>query len=298
MLPLFVFLGGLTLLRDLAHFPIPALALLLAAFLTYVYVGVRLESTAKPAFILLVAALLRLLLLPLPPSLSDDMLRYVWDGRVVNHGHNPYLLAPESPELAPLRDDLWQQMPHKEVPTVYPPLALGLFSISSLLPRPMLGLKILLCLADLLTCWLLLRLAQGLGLPRGRALWYAWNPLVCLEIAGMGHVDALMTCAMVAAVGLMILRPARSAGAAAAAAAGVLAKLVPLVAIPLWARATARPWIFLAVSLVILLIAFSPLVLSTGGVPPGLVTYGVSWEFNGPIYEPLWRWIERAEYPQ
>ena len=23
--------------------------------------------------------------------------------------------------------------------------------------------------------------------------------------------------------------------------------------------------------------------------PPGLVTYGVSWEFNGPLFEPLWR---------
>ena len=28
------------------------------------------------------------------------------------------------------------------------------------------------------------------------------------------------------------------------------------------------------------------------GLPPGLVTYGVSWEFNGPIYEPLWRALD------
>jgi len=29
-------------------------------------------------------------------------------------------------------------------------------------------------------------------------------------------------------------------------------------------------------------------------VPPGLVTYGVSWEFNGPLFEPLWRLLDAA----
>jgi hypothetical protein len=286
----------LSILQDLARYPIPTLALLFAAFLAFAWAGHRLEAVATPAFILLVAAMARLLLLPLPPTLSDDMLRYIWDGRVLVHGANPYLLAPEDPELAPLRDELWQQMPHKEVPTVYPPLALGLFSISSLLPGPLLSLKILLSLADLLTCWWLLKLATSLGLPAGRTLWYAWNPLVCLEIAGMGHVDSLMVSAMVMTVALLTLSPKRTWGSAAAAAAGVLAKLVPLVAIPLWARGHPRPLLFLFASAAILCIALLPVVIATDGAPPGLVTYGISWEFNGPLYEPLWRWSEHQEW--
>ena len=40
--------------------------------------------------------------------------------------------------------------------------------------------------------------------------------------------------------------------------------------------------------------ALLPVVVATGGVPPGLVIYGVSWEFNGPLYEPLWRLIDHA----
>ncbi|MGA0420868.1 MAG: hypothetical protein ACO3P9_12695, partial [Phycisphaerales bacterium] len=36
----------------------------------------------------------------------------------------------------------------------------------------------------------------------------------------------------------------------------------------------------------------APVAISAGGVPPGLVTYGISWEFNGPLYEPLWRALE------
>ncbi len=284
------------MLRDLDRYPILALALLFAAFLSLVYAGRRMEASASAGWILGIAALTRLLLLPLPPSLSDDMLRYLWDGKVLTHGENPYLLAPEAPELAPLRDEIWQRMPHKEVATVYPPLALGLFSISSWLPAPFLSLKILLSLADLLACWWLLKLAQALGLPRGRAIWYAWNPLVCLETAGMGHVDALMAAAMVIAVGLLVRAPQRPVATATAAVAGDLAKLVPLVALPLWARSSKRPWLFLIACIAFLFLAFLPVFISTSGVPPGLVTYGVSWEFNGPLYEPLWRFIDHQDW--
>ena len=42
------------------------------------------------------------------------------------------------------------------------------------------------------------------------------------------------------------------------------------------------------------LIALLPVVAATGGIPPGLVTYGLSWEFNGPVYEPLHRLLDRA----
>ncbi len=114
----------------------------------------------RAAGLLLVAALLRLTLLPLPPTLSDDLLRYVWDGRVVAAGQNPYRWAPEAPELSSLRDEHWRRMPHKAVPTVYPPVALGAFSITARTPWPLVTLKAMLAVADLLTCWLLVWLAD------------------------------------------------------------------------------------------------------------------------------------------
>jgi len=39
-------------------------------------------------------------------------------------------------------------------------------------------------------------------------------------------------------------------------------------------------------------LAVAPVVVATGGVPPGLVTYGISWEFDGPLFEPLWRLLD------
>ena len=67
------------------------------------------------------AVLLRLLLLAAP--VSDDVNRYLWEGRVRLAGSNPYLLAPDDPMLEHLRDASWRQINHKEHPAVYPPLA-------------------------------------------------------------------------------------------------------------------------------------------------------------------------------
>jgi hypothetical protein len=282
-LPLIAVHLALAASSDLARRPYWTLCLLALAFVFYFVAARRLEGTATAAIILLVAALLRALLLPLPPTLSDDTLRYVWDGKVVRSGFNPYLLAPAAPALEGLRDERWQRMPHRQVPTVYPPLALAWFSAASALPRPLSSVKILLTLVGL---------ARRLGLPDGRAIWYCWNPLVCLEVAGMGHVDAMVVTATVAAVLLLSSRPRRPLAAAAAAAAGVLSKLVPLVALPMWARQSGRPAAFLATAIGLTSLAMLPVFISVGGIPPGLVTYGVSWEFNGPIYEPLYRALD------
>lgn len=309
MLPLLAVHAGLLLVFDLAHHLLLALTLLGAAFLWLPFAARRLEARHGTArAILLGALLLRVLMLPLPPTLSNDTLRYLWDGKVAAAGFNPYALAPEAADLAPLRDETWKRLPHTQVPTVYPPLAVAAFSIASRFPFPLLAWKALATAADLAACALLLALARRLGVPEGRTVWYAWNPLPVLEVAGMGHVDALGVAAVLGAVLLLTSHAADNAAgrtraapaapavnaAAVCAAAGVLAKLVPLLALPMWARLGGRPWRFLAATLALLTVAALPVLAATGGVPPGLVRYGVSWEFNGPLYEPLWRLLDAA----
>lgn len=293
ILPLLAAHAGLLYCFDLGRRPGLAMIFLFLAFLAWIrayFVWEKAASTAVPSLglVLGVAALLRFLLLPLPPTLSDDTLRYVWDGRVLAAGFDPYQLAPEAEELAPLRDELWENMPHREVPTVYPPLALLFFTVASRLPEPLIAVKILLFLADLLGCALLYRLARQLELPVARVLLYAWNPLVVLETAGMGHVDALMATCTIAAV-LLLIR-GRVAAAGAAAAGAVLAKLIPVLVLPFLLRRSPRPWIFAAVTTLILVAATLP-ILVTGGLPRGLLIYGQRWEFNGPLFEPLWRLV-------
>jgi hypothetical protein len=288
---------GLLVLDDLAAHRGLTLVFLMLGFIALWRALHRLRGRALPAvWLLTIALLLRLLLLPLSPTLSNDILRYLWDGRVVAAGHNPYLLPPESPELEPLRDELWDGLHHRDVPTVYPPVAMAAFTLAASVPVSpgiqILLLKILFILGDLAACAGLVYLAGRHGLSTERVAWYAWNPLVVLEVAGMGHIDALGVPWVVAAVCLLTLRSA-AAGliAGLAAAGGALAKIVPLLAIPLWWRFTQHRWRFLAGSLAGLALVL-PVLVAAGGVPPGLVRYGVSWEFNGPLYEPLWRSLD------
>lgn len=251
--------------------------------------------------VLVVAALLRLLALPLSPSLSDDVHRYLWDGRVAAAGANPYLLEPDHPDLAGLRNDLWQRTAHRDVATVYPPVSLSLFAAVSLLPQSLLSYKLTLAAADLVACGLLLALAR-----RRRsvvaALAYVWNPLVVIEGAGMGHVDVLGASLVIVCVYLLPVRSgtpsgsSRSLAAGVAAALGVLVKLVPFAAIPLWWRRIGghrpRGRLFALGGACLLLPGAAAVLVWTGGFPPGLAIYALRWEYNGPLYEPLWRLLD------
>lgn len=251
----------------------------------------RLGREPRVSFTVIVvgSVILRLLLVPLPPTLSDDAHRYVWDGRVAGAGLNPYLYPPEDIALEQLRDERWPVVPHRDVATVYPPLALTLFAVAARFPAPVLVLKGVLTAADVVLVALLVILADRRGVHRSRVLWYAWSPLASVEVAGMAHIDALGVAAVTATVvALTAARPTAGAQGVLAATA-VLAKLVPLVAWPGWVRHSPRPLLFALVSLGLVVVACLPVILATGGLPSGYVRFGVSWEFNGPLFEPLWR---------
>src|SRR4026208_386392 len=75
------------------------------------------------------AVLFRLSILFAPPYLSDDIYRYVWDGRVQAAGINPYRYIPAAPELAQLRDDaIYPKINRKDwAHTIYPAVAQVVF---------------------------------------------------------------------------------------------------------------------------------------------------------------------------
>jgi len=317
--PLLAVNVALSITSDLAHHLVLALLLLVPAFAWLAWTARRLESPHISAqgmsrAILAGAFLLRLPLLPLPLTLSDDALRYLWDGKVAAAGFNPYALPPAAEKLTPLRDEAWRRLPHREVQTVYPPLSIAAFSIAARLPNPILAWKAMAAAADLAGCALLLALARRLDLPPARTVWYAWNPLVAIELSGMAHVDGLGVAACLATVLCLVpaVPPARSrdprdpaaapvppaspawAAAGVFAATGILAKLAPITALPMWSRQSGRPARMLAVAGGLLAAAGLPVLAATGGVPPGLVTYAVSWEFDGPLFEPLWRLLDWA----
>ncbi len=80
-------------------------------------------------YIFLVAVVCRVILLGAAPTLSTDIYRYLWEGRVIAAGHNPFGLAPSAPELEFLRDDNYTKINHPHLETIYPPFAQAVFFV-------------------------------------------------------------------------------------------------------------------------------------------------------------------------
>ncbi len=175
----------------LVHF-----SLLFALYLAAAWFAFRERPNARPVILTLFACsiVFRAILLWTEPVLSDDLYRYVWDGRVQAAGLSPYLHAPEAPELSHLRDvTIYPRINRPWARTIYPPGAQWLFrAIYAARLDSVLSLKGTIVTFDLLTITLLLKLLRMLRLPDSRAILYAWNPLVVFELAGSGHLDGLM----------------------------------------------------------------------------------------------------------
>ena len=104
-----------------------------------------------------VAILLRLVALPLEPG--DDIWRYQWEGKVQNAGFNPYVLAPNDDQLAPVRTQFpdWSQINHRDFSAIYPPGTELIFAALSRFAAGPLAYKLLFAAADLCAIAVLLR---------------------------------------------------------------------------------------------------------------------------------------------
>ncbi len=178
-----------------------------AAFVLYlVAVAIILRSTTPRAFApasrftlwltIVFAVVFNLILLPTKPTLSDDMFRYVWDGRVQAHGISPYRYPPDAPELIDLRRGdtmVWPNINRPSVVTVYPPGAQLAYAIVwRIVGDSLTGFKALVVLAELIGAWLLIRLLRVFQKPQEWVLIYLWSPLLIFEVAQAGHLDGLM----------------------------------------------------------------------------------------------------------
>ena len=188
-------------------------------------------SRSRSLIILIFGLLFRLSLLFAPPYLSDDIYRYVWDGRVQAARINPYRYAPADPALAHLRDDkIYPRINRNYAPTIYPPVAEVIWFVTTRLSESVTWMKITMLLFEGITIWAVWRLLGLCGLPRQRILLYVWHPLAVWEFAGSGHVDAIA----IAFISLALLARRRNAQATAgfSLAAAALVKLFPAVLLP------------------------------------------------------------------
>jgi hypothetical protein len=226
---------------------------------------------ARYAMILILgtAALLRAFALSAPVFLSDDINRYIWDGRVQAADINPYRYIPTDPELAPLRDNtIFPNINRNNyAPTIYPPGAQMLFLLANRLGGTVLTLKLFFVAIEAVGIWALILLLRAVGAPREQILLYVWHPLPVWEIAGSGHIDA----AVVALAALALLAAIRDwrAWSGAALAGATLVKFFPAVLLPALWRPTAPnrgDWRWLGAFVIAIVIAYIPYIEVGWGV--------------------------------
>jgi len=234
----------------------------------------------------LVGIAARLILLLTDPYTSNDVSRYLFDGRILLEGLDPYRIAHDAPELANLRTQ-WQPPPeHAKYATLYPPLALGLYSIaSSFGPDNALAVwKGMTTMASLAIAGIAYKVLKQADVLRHLPL-ILLSPLLILEAGESAHVDVFSALAVIAAIWAWQRRRHLTAGAVIGL--GVSIKLLPLLLLlPLalfinsW---HARLQLFLGTILALLVIYGVALLM--GLQPVGSISlFFEKWRASSPIF--------------
>ena len=194
------------------------------------------------------AVLYRLAVLFAPPQLSTDILLYIWDGRLINHGINPYHWAPNAQALRFLRDGGWNLMEYKSYQSIYMPVSQGIFAVANALfgSNPI-GYKAIYTLFDFAVIGLLLQLLKRQRRPLTQVIWYAWCPLPITEVAMAGHQDIVGVFFLLLAFTLVMRSEKLVGWVALALVAAALTKGFALLLLPLFARVHGRSFALWAV---------------------------------------------------
>ena len=204
-----------------------------------------------------------------PPTISHDAYRYVWDAHLVSHGVSPYLYPASAPSLRPLRDGaIWPNLNWPNSPTVYPPGAELIFLLVNMVaPLNITAMQLAMIACDIAVGLVTLLLLHHFHLDLRRIIIYWWNPIPVLEFVYSAHIDA--AAALLVAVALLLaLQHWRGARLLAGVALGmaVLIKLYPLLFVVALLRR--KDWGFLlgfTVTIVGVTLPFLHLGLGTGG---------------------------------
>lgn len=241
LVALYVFLGRRSYLLNPVWIFLAVYGLI---FCFYLYAAGRIVPALKEsrfgrltvAIILIFGIAFRLAVLPAPPSLSTDIYRYVWDGKLTDHKINPYRWAPNATMLRWLRDRDWDITEYKAYQTIYMPVSQLVFAGEyALFKDNLIGYKAVYTAFDVGILFLIGALLKSSGRSRTLLVWYAWCPLPVIEVSLAGHQDVVGVFFMLLAF-LLASRNKPPETIALALVAAAMTKGFALMLLPVFAR--------------------------------------------------------------
>lgn len=197
--------------------------------------------------LMVVAILCRLIFIVATPNLSQDFYRFIWDGYLNQLGINPYLYS--ATEI--INQNLAQQMPNQEQlyegmgwlsranHSNYPPINQLFFVFGNWFPgtsifSSVIGMRILIILADIGIIYYGSKLLKALKLPQKSIFLYALNPLIIIELTGNLHFEGVMLFFLI--VSLYLLQKRKWQWAALMFALSISTKLIPIILLPFFIK--------------------------------------------------------------
>jgi hypothetical protein len=285
-----------------------AFAWLIGVFaLLFVLYGVcmRWPSARNLKWVLMLGLCFRSVMFLDAPRLSDDYHRFVWDGRCMVAGNNPYQFTPSEYLEQHSVDDpdmhaLYAAMNSPHYRTVYPPLHQAAFAAAVAASSTNAGavnvMRLVLLFADTLVVLLLVLLLPRFKRQSHEVGWYVLNPLVIVETTGNVHFEVLVVACLLLSLyaGVRARESARRMHSVAWWAlctlgfvAAVLTKVSPLLLLPLVSVLLLRRFNRYGLFLSTILAAVVVLFLTRTHwftIVSGISVFVQHFEFNGSIY--------------
>ena len=202
------------------------------------------NNTISFATLVGITILFRLVFLFAIPNLSQDFYRFIWDGRLILEGLNPYLSLPETfiqQGLKPIAEasELYHGMGEMNGShyTNYPPINQLCFLIAAIFASKsifgsVIVLRMIIIFADIGILYFGKKLLEKLNLPIKNIFWYVLNPFIIIEMTGNLHFESLMLFFLVWS--LYLLQQKKWIWAAILLACSISVKLIPLLFLPLF----------------------------------------------------------------
>jgi alpha-1,6-mannosyltransferase len=195
-------------------------------------------------FLLGISILFRFVFLFSIPNLSQDFYRFIWDGRMLFEGLNPYLSLPETfinQREFPVNQaaELYAGMGELNGShyTNYPPINQLCFLIAAVFAnKSIIGsvvvMRLLIIFADVGILYFGKKILAHLKMPVHTVFWYLLNPFIIIEMTGNLHFEPVMLFFLVWAIYLLFKN--KWVWAAVLIACSITVKLIPFLFLPLF----------------------------------------------------------------